>query len=105
MNWAALENIRKFSAMSNAEAYVEAFHNRLMRPLPDSDVTGEYWGSTTRLDFYPLLREALAELSCNRDVKILDVGAGGEIIGGFRDGMVTVETPQVVCLIKKHSKD
>ncbi len=75
------ETLRKFSQMSNAEAYVEAFHRRLMRPLPESYTTGEYWGSTSRADFYPCLRESLTELSLKKGIKVLDVGAGsGEMI-------------------------
>lgn len=81
MNKTAIETIRKFSTMTNAEAYVEVFHNRLMRPLPDSDVTGEYWGNASRADFYPHLREALGKLSSKGPIRVLDVGAGsGEMV-------------------------
>jgi SAM-dependent methyltransferase len=71
-----------FDGMTNAEAYVEVFHNRLMKPLPDTEKTGEYWGSSSRADFYPYLRKTLSELCTKKgEIKILDVGAGsGEMI-------------------------
>ena len=74
------EFLYKFATMTNAEAYVEVFHNRLMRPLPDTERTGEYWGSTTRADFYPCLREALCDVQA-RPIRLLDLGAGsGEMV-------------------------
>lgn len=81
MRYAMVDTLRTFSNMTNAEAYVEVFHNRLMRPLPNSLQTGEYWGSTTRADFYPPLRKILSELTASGEARVLDVGAGsGEMI-------------------------
>ena len=73
-----LDTLQKFFLMTNAEAYVEVMHNRLMRPLPESGRTGEYWGNSQRADFYPCLRDTLFELGfgLGKVIKILDVGAG-----------------------------
>lgn len=74
------EFLYKFATMTNAEAYVEVFHNRLMKPMPDTGLTGEYWGSTTRAEFYPMLRDALCGIHA-KPFRILDVGAGsGEMV-------------------------
>ncbi len=77
--------LEKFSKFSNEEAYVEAFHKRLMKALPETERTGEYWGSSTRADLYPHLKSILSELETELDsatkIRLLDVGAGsGEVI-------------------------
>lgn len=76
------QTIGQFSTFTNEEAYVEVFHRRLMKPLPDTQTTGEYWGSTTRACYYPILREILAQLCTQKQpIRLLDVGAGsGEMI-------------------------
>ena len=76
------ETVDSFEHMTNAEAYVEVFHNRFMRPLPESNIEGSYRGNGMREGYYGLLKETLALHSLNKEeVSILDVGAGsGEVV-------------------------
>lgn len=107
------EFLYKFATMTNAEAYVEVFHNRLMKPLPDTGRTGEYWGSSSRADFYPYLKEAISELR-SKPIKLLDVGAGsGEMIDHvLKDyaALISIVEPNLLMLksymqaLRRHAK-
>ncbi|MCA9805549.1 MAG: hypothetical protein KC777_26445 [Cyanobacteria bacterium HKST-UBA02] len=71
----------KFSRMTNAEAYVEVFHNRMMVSLSDSTVRGDCRGNSLRAHFYPSLRRVLARYREREAINILDIGAGsGEVV-------------------------
>ena len=76
------ETVENFAHMTNAEAYVEVFHNRFMRPLPESRIEGSYRGNAMREGYYGLLKEALFQYGLNEnEISLLDVGAGsGEVV-------------------------
>ena len=84
------DTIDKFSSMTNAEVYLEAFHRRMMGPLPGSKVRGHYLGNTHRTDVLPYLVNVLSEFQSKEDIRILDVGAGsGEYLLDVLDDIDT----------------
>lgn len=69
--------LSEFRGLSNNEAYLHAFNQRVL--LPSEDPVDPFLGNTQRVMFLPFLNQIVAGLGIG--AKVLDIGAGkGEIV-------------------------
>lgn len=71
------EVLDEFQDLTNEEAYVHVFSQRMMKPIPNRNA--EYYGCDQRIDMLPFLKRLVDKLPENGQV--FDVGAGsGDVV-------------------------
>lgn len=85
----------EFDGLTNAQAYVNVFAKRIMKPVPNK--CGEYFGCDQRIDMGPVLRGLVEKLP--EHAEIFDVGAGAGDVVDFalkyapKNTVINIEEP------------
>lgn len=93
----------EFSDLTNEEAYVHVFSQRMMKPIPNRKA--EYYGCDQRIDMLPFLKRLVDKLPENGQV--FDVGAGSGDVVDFalqsapKNTVINIEEPNSI-LIKNY---
>lgn len=97
--------LQEFSGLTNEQAYVHIFSQRMMKPIPKK--MGEYFGCDQRLDMQPSLQELITKVPLKGQV--FDVGAGAGDVVDFalkniaKGTVINLEEPNSV-LLKEYLK-
>jgi hypothetical protein len=97
------EVLEEFRELTNEEAYVHVFSQRMMKPVPNRNA--EYYGSDQRIDMLPFLKVLVDNLPENGQV--FDVGAGSGDVVDFalqsapKNTVINIEEPNSI-LIKNY---
>ncbi|MDP1835738.1 MAG: hypothetical protein Q8K75_07400 [Chlamydiales bacterium] len=71
------QTLQEFQSISNEEAYVKIFSQRMMKPVPGKNC--EFFGCNHRIDMLPFVQRLVKNLPT--DAHIFDVGAGaGDVV-------------------------
>lgn len=99
------EVLEEFRELTNEEAYVHVFSQRMMKPV--SNRKAEYYGCDQRIDMLPFLQTLIDKLPENGQV--FDVGAGSGDVVDFalesapRNTVINIEEPNSI-LIQNYLK-
>lgn len=97
--------LEEFRELTNEEAYVHVFSQRMMKPVPNRNA--EYYGCDQRIDMLPFLKQLIDKLPENGQV--FDVGAGSGDVVNFalqnapKNTVINIEEPNSI-LIKNYLK-
>jgi len=99
------EVLEEFSHLTNEEAYVHVFSQRMMKPVPNRNA--EYYGCDQRIDMIPFLKRLVDKLPAN--AQVFDVGAGSGDVVDFslqnapQNTVINIEEPNSI-LIQSYLK-
>lgn len=97
--------LEEFRELTNEEAYVHVFSQRMMKPVPNRKA--EYYGCDQRIDMLPFLKTLVDKLPENGQV--FDVGAGSGDVVDFalqsapKNTVINIEEPNSI-LIQNYLK-
>lgn len=92
------EVLDEFQDLTNEEAYVHVFSQRMMKPIPNRNA--EYYGCDQRIDMLPFLKRLVDKLPENGQV--FDVGAGSGDVVDFalqnapKNTVINIEEPNSI---------
>lgn len=97
--------LEEFRELTNEEAYVHVFSQRMMKPIPNRNA--EYYGCDQRIDMLPFLKQLVDKLP--EKGQVFDVGAGSGDVVDFalknspKNTVINIEEPNSI-LIKNYLK-